>query len=55
MAYCCRDFVVTAWLSVMTAEPTDDTVTYYFFKVQIEAGLWLVARTKMGSFMVSVI
>ena len=39
----------------MTAEPTDDSATYYFSKVQIEAGLQLVARTKMGPFMVSVI
>ena len=39
----------------MTAEPADELMTYYFSKLQIEAGLWFVAMTKMGPFMVSVI
>ena len=42
MAYCCRDFLVKRHKaplgSVMTAELAGGTVTYYFSKVQIEAG-----------------
>ena len=34
----------------MTAESADDTVTYYFSTVQIEADLWLVASNKMVPF-----
>ena len=38
----------------MTAESADDTVTYYFSTVQIEAELWLVASNEMVLFLVSV-